>query len=239
MPSLVADPGLEDDVVERPEDPAPTGRTSPESHLPTGIEQGVHRGAGRRWWPLAAVALVLTISIGVAAGTGTLLGPRRLTSSALSTSAGGMFTRKPGRPAYPFTVSDLRNPSATVSLARFRGHPVVVNFWASWCTPCRKEMPALQAAARRTAGLVDFVGIDTNDQRSAALAFLQKTGVRYPVGFDPNAALATRYGVYGLPTTFFVSATGRVLGEQIGALSEPRLLHLLGRVFRVSRSGQH
>ncbi|MBW4078820.1 MAG: TlpA family protein disulfide reductase [Acidobacteria bacterium] len=124
------------------------------------------------------------------------------------------------------------HPSQSVSLEEFRGHPLVVNFWASWCPPCRKEMPALARVAQQLAGKVNFVGLDTQDQRSAGLAFARSTNVHYPLAFD-TAQVWSDYGVYGLPTTFFIAPDGHILGKQVGGLTESRLFAIIHEVFNV------
>lgn len=196
--------------------------------------QGGDRRAPLRWWLLAAAAIVLGASLGVTvarANRTIIVG----TSSNIVTSNGGTFTRIPSTPAPAFQLVDLESPQKTVSLNDFRGHFLILNFWASWCPPCRKEMPALASVAHQLAGRVDFVGLDTQDERSAGLAFAKSTNVHYPLAFD-TAAVWSSYGVYGLPTTFFISPSGRILGKQVGGLTKPRLLTLIKQVFTGSKS---
>lgn len=104
----------------------------------------------------------------------------------------------------------------TVRLDAFRGHPVVLNFWASWCPPCRAEMDVLQAAYLRykSRGVV-FIGIDSQtDTWGASHKFLTQHGVTYPVGRDAKGSVARAYRVTGLPTTYFIDADGRV--QEVG-----------------------
>ena len=154
-----------------------------------------------------------------------------VSSSRIVTSTGGVFSKENGQVVPDWSLPNLRNSSAAVSLSQFRGHPVIVNFWASWCAPCRQEMPALAAIAQRLGGKINFVGIDTNDQRGSALTFLNKTGVKYITAFDPKADVAQNYGVYGLPTTFFISAQGKLLGRQVGAMTGDRLGQIISQTF--------
>jgi hypothetical protein len=93
-------------------------------------------------------------------------------------------------------------------------------------------MPALAQVARELKGKVDFVGLDTQDQRGAGLAFAKSTHVHYPLAFD-TAQVWSSYGVYGLPTTFFISPSGQILGKQVGGLTRSRLLALIHQVFKV------
>jgi thiol-disulfide isomerase/thioredoxin len=104
-------------------------------------------------------------------------------------------------------------------LATLRGRVVVVNFWASWCGPCRAEMPALEQVSRDYAGAgkaVTVVGVDVSDQRAAANAFLTKAGVSYPTVFDGkglSGGVATAWSVTALPQTWFVAADGSRAGR--------------------------
>lgn len=123
-----------------------------------------------------------------------------------------------GKLAPVFRLTSLTNPSKTISLLQFRGKPLVINFWASWCGPCRAEMPLLEATYRSENGRVQFLGIDSNDTRSAGLAFYHQVGVTYPSISDPTLKAAIEYGVYGFPTTVFISASGRVVGRYIDQL---------------------
>ncbi|MGH3442690.1 MAG: TlpA family protein disulfide reductase, partial [Nitriliruptorales bacterium] len=142
----------------------------------------------------------------------------------------------PAGPAPDFRLEDLRDPQATVSLADYSGRPVVVNFWASWCPPCRKEMPALEAAYRKVKGRVAFVGVNHQDARDDALALLDDAGVTYRSGYDPNGNVAPEYGLFGMPTTVFVSADGEILERITGAMTEDRLLETIESVFDVRAS---
>jgi len=95
------------------------------------------------------------------------------------------------------------------------GRPAVVNFWASTCAPCRKEMPQLQRFAESTAGPVVVIGVDTADERSAAAAAGSDFGVTYPVLFDPQSRLLKAWGRNALPVTLFVDAHGVVRHEDL------------------------
>ena len=207
-------------------------RASTPSQPPASSAQSVPRGGGRKWWSVALLAVVGGSVIGVGIARVTIRAtPQSSSQNQIITSTGGVFAR--GRPyaAPSWSLPSLRDPRKTVSLTTFANRPLVLNFWASWCAPCRKEMPALEATARSLGAKVAFVGIDTNDARNSALAFVAKTGVRYPVAFDPHASVADTYGVYGLPTTFFISANGDVVGRQVGGLTETRLRQLIGQTF--------
>lgn len=141
-----------------------------------------------------------------------------------------------GTTAPDFTLPALTNgaPVNLDSLGKSRHHPVVLNFFASWCGPCRQETPLLArtAEAERAKGSnIQFVGVDTLDPRSSALPFVQRAGIIYPVVTDDGQVSSGLYGVYGDPQTFFVDADGKVIGHAIGALKPTVLsqwLHRLG-----------
>lgn len=128
-----------------------------------------------------------------------------------------------GELAPAFRLPDLRDPTRTIALADYIGRPVVLNFWASWCLPCQREMPAFQALHAKLGERVAFVGIDHQDGRTPALALLADTGVTYPSAHDPAGDVALAYGVYGMPTTVFISPTGERLATRTGELRPDEL----------------
>jgi cytochrome c biogenesis protein CcmG/thiol:disulfide interchange protein DsbE len=107
----------------------------------------------------------------------------------------------------------------TISLNDLRGKGVVLNFWASWCDPCRAEAALLEAAwqRERNNGIV-FIGLDYLDQEHAALAYLKEFNVTYPNGPDLQSAAARRYGIQGVPETFFIDPTGKITHLTIGPI---------------------
>ena len=153
-----------------------------------------------------------------------------------SSSSRSSGTPRHARSVPAFRLPDLRDPGAVVSLEGFRGRPVVVNFWAAWCVPCRKEMPAFQAVYREMKGRIGFVGVNHEDARGDALAFVRTTGVRYPIGFDPEGNTARDYGLFGVPTTVFIDARGRELERHTGQLSRADLEATIERLFPNRRS---
>jgi cytochrome c biogenesis protein CcmG/thiol:disulfide interchange protein DsbE len=137
-------------------------------------------------------------------------------------------------PLPQFDVAGLTPGSPAVSSASIRAKgPVVLNFWGSWCPPCTAEMPALQAAHCSLGPQVRFVGIDEQDTRGAALAFLHHVGVTYPSGFDGAGAVASAFRLDGTPTTYFISH-GKMLDFHEGRLTEPELLKYVRQIFGIS-----
>lgn len=120
----------------------------------------------------------------------------------------------------------LRGPLADgrLSLAELRGAPVVLNFWASWCDPCRREAPLLESSWHRSRsdGVV-FVGLNMQDARSDARHFLREFRVSYPNVREPGDATARAWGTTGLPETFFLSRDGRVVAHVVGLIREPQM----------------
>ena len=132
-----------------------------------------------------------------------------------------------------FSLADLLSPGQSISSADFRGHDLVVNFWASWCVPCETEMPLLESAYRAEHGRVTFLGIDTNDTRNAAIAFLAKVRVTYDAASDPHGRVSSAYRLFGLPTTVFISSSGRVLGRHIGQMNASTIEAALREAFGI------
>jgi thiol-disulfide isomerase/thioredoxin len=107
----------------------------------------------------------------------------------------------------------------TTTLFDVEGKPLVINLWATFCTICEQETPAIASVAERTKGRVTFVGIDSNEPASTGAAFVKEHHVGYLELSDPTAAVARAYGLAYLPTTFFISPSGKLVGENLGALS--------------------
>lgn len=111
-----------------------------------------------------------------------------------------------------------------VSLADYAGTPLVVNFWASWCPPCIAEMPDLEAVHQATNDQVTFVGIDTQDTPEAAGRLVEQTGVTYDLVRDPDGELFRAFGVFGMPSTFYVDADGTIIDRHTGLLTRDALI---------------
>ena len=106
----------------------------------------------------------------------------------------------------------------TLTSADLEGHPVVINFWASWCLPCREEAPLLERTWRRFRDEgVMFLGVNIQDAESDAKAFLEEFDITYPVVRDLDQKLTRSFGVRGLPETFFVDHEWRFVGTESGA----------------------
>jgi cytochrome c biogenesis protein CcmG, thiol:disulfide interchange protein DsbE len=151
--------------------------------------------------------------------------------AAIGAMGSGTLGQDPfGRAAPPFTRPKL-NGKGTISLADLRGHPVVLNFWASWCGPCKQEAPLLAQAEKewRKQGVV-FLGVDSEDQTDNAKVFEGAYGISYESAFDPSGELADQYGVMGYPETFFLDAKGKIREKFIGPIDAETLSTYLAQV---------
>src|SRR3970040_1941280 len=167
-----------------------------------------------RWWK--AVLILATIGgVVTPLAYGFTTDPRAIPS---------ILTGKPA-PDFSLTLFDGR----TVRLSDFRGKVVFLNFWASWCPPCRAEARMLEAAwqKHREQGVV-FVGVNIQDEEEPARAFLQEFGITYPNGRDAGARIAIECGVWGLPETFFIDREGRITYKHVGALGWQTIATKLG-----------
>ena len=132
-----------------------------------------------------------------------------------------------GRSAPAFSLAPVGG-GANVRLDEFRGRPVVINFWATWCVPCFEEHAALIAAAR---GLrdVQFLGIVYEDEEARTQAFLRERPSPYASLMDPDGRTAIAYGVFGVPETFFIDADGRIVEKFVGPLERSTIAALVAR----------
>ncbi len=108
----------------------------------------------------------------------------------------------------------------STTFAAYRGLPTVVNFFASWCGPCIRELPDIQAASQTFAGEVNVIGLSVSDRVEDTEALLVETGVTFPVGLDPNGAIHREIADLGvMPSTAFIAADGTLLSVQAGTIS--------------------
>lgn len=121
-----------------------------------------------------------------------------------------------------FTMADTEGQ--TLTLADFRGKPVLLNFWASWCGPCASEMPAIQSAYEQYGDQIQFVAVNMTgmggETETSALSLIQQNNYTFPVYFDVDSSAAVAFGVTSIPQTYLIDAEGNIIGACMGAMDE-------------------
>lgn len=164
---------------------------------------------------LALLALLVLLSYGVALRQGG-------TFAGFSVNTVGRDAPISVRPASDFELPLF--DGETFQLSDYHGQVVVINFWSSWCPPCRQEAPALEATwlAYRDRGVV-LLGVDIWDTEEEALAFLREFRISYPNGLDETGAITVEYGVTGIPETYFIDTDGQLVRRWVGPLNRQQL----------------
>jgi cytochrome c biogenesis protein CcmG/thiol:disulfide interchange protein DsbE len=153
---------------------------------------------------------------------------------------GGLFTNSSGGEvevdldlAHDFSVTTFGGEPLTLS--GLRGKVVMIDFWASWCPPCRLESPDLVSVYRLFKDRdVEFVGIDVWDSESAGRRFVAEEGIPYPNALDTNGFITIDYGVTGIPEKFFIDREGRVVRKYVGPIRTEELARILNEILRGS-----
>ena len=169
--------------------------------------------------PLVSRSLLLVVAaISVLLVLLALLGWRVLRAQPVALSV--------GEPVPPFNLQLLEGGSLT--LADLQGRGVVLNFWASWCDPCRDEAPLLEQTWKRNQDVgITVLGVAHLDQKAAAVRFIQTFGITYPNGRDSGSLIARAYGIQGVPETFFIDPAGNLAGAWRGPLTADALQQFL------------
>jgi cytochrome c biogenesis protein CcmG/thiol:disulfide interchange protein DsbE len=180
----------------------------------------------RAKWVLAAIGLVVVLVVGgitaaVVASSGDSGSADQVVPKALSA--------KVGEPAPDFSLTTLDGDQ--VRLSDYKGTPVVLNFWASWCNPCREEFPLLRKAYANADGKWHLVGVNTEDLiESDGRTFARKQKATWPSGYDADRAVKKGFGVTGLPETFFIDADGVIRSHVILGLTQDVLDQQLAKI---------
>lgn len=187
------------------------------------------------WRPLVGAAVALAYVAIVMARRGA---PRKALGAALATGAGlwiagalALWAAAPGDQRMP-RLELLAMDGRSVALSSFQGRPTVVNLWATWCPPCRREMPVL-GKAQASHGGINFVFVNQGEPPQRVAAYLQGSGLELRnVLLDPRGEVATALARRALPTTLFFDAQGRLVDSRVGELSEATLAERLAVIAR-------
>ena len=136
-----------------------------------------------------------------------------------------------GRVAPDFALKAV-GTGQTIDLKEFRGKPVVINFWATWCNPCWQEHPTLVANARMLQPNVQFLGVVFQDEESKIMNFLNERGSAYPTLVDEKGKTAIAYGVGGVPETYFLDANGKIVAKYEGPMTPDILQSYVAKTYR-------
>jgi thiol-disulfide isomerase/thioredoxin len=155
---------------------------------------------------------------------------RRATTIVVPGVAGAQAPRV-GQPAADFQITSL--DGQPLSLAQFKGRPVWINFWASWCAPCRAEFPDMDAVYRkhRDRGLV-LLAVSYAEQPADVAAYIERAQPAFTIGVDPAGTVAGQYRVLGLPTHVFVDAEGIVRDIRVGPMNQELMQEKLATILR-------
>lgn len=170
---------------------------------------------------VAGIAAVLAVGVGMV-----LFATLRAPASLPTVSAAGITPT----PAQEFQLKLFSGRS--INLSDFKGkRPVVVNFWASWCPPCRDEAPVLAKVSKEYAGRVEFIGVVENDTQTNAQSFMNEFGITYDNGID-QSNIGAKYGITGIPETFWIDKNGQLVDHWIGAIDEASLTDRTQRLLK-------
>jgi thiol-disulfide isomerase/thioredoxin len=193
-----------------PESPAPADT----AHSGDTVESGpAGTGRARRGRPRPAIIIAAAACAA-------------LVAAIIAVDSTSHQTRAAAKPplAPAFTLPSLRDPSQQVSLDAYRGQPVILNFFASWCAPCKKETPLLASFYRSSHNVV-IIGVDADDSASSARQFVTAEGITYPVAFETTPALTNAYDVseIGIPETFFLNSGHHIVKRILGDVTMKEL----------------
>ena len=146
-----------------------------------------------------------------------------------STSSKSGFTRV-GEKAPNFEFNSIIN-SKDITLSEYIGDPLVINFWASWCPPCREESELLEKTYKElTDQKIKFIGINIQDTEIEAKNYISEFNITYPNGMDIDGRISIDYGVIGLPVTFFINKDGIINTRWVGAISKSELYSNISQI---------
>jgi len=162
-----------------------------------------------KWWATGAFALVCAVLLWVFA-------------KGFGSDPHAVPFMLSGKPAPGFTLKDM-STGERVTFDQFQGKPLVVNFWATWCGPCKQEHPVIEWGNREFGQVAQFVGVVFEDTEDNAKQYLTQAHAEMRQLFDPNSRMAVDYGCTGVPETYFIDANGTIVGKYTGPI-DPQTL---------------
>jgi len=133
-----------------------------------------------------------------------------------------------GAAAIPFELKTLEGKSA--GLETFRGKPLVINFFASWCDPCREEMPLINELSAKAGGRYQVLGIAVEDTRAAVIEYAKEARLVFPIALDLNSTVKRAYRIFGPPATFFIDGQGIIRDVVLGPITSTRVKEAIQKV---------
>jgi len=211
--------------VDEPLATAPQAEPAPD----TALAEETRKRPSRWRWPLRVIGLSVVVGLlsllawaTLSAGRGNSLVARIAAGEAPAAPPFSLEVLWPRAETWPMPAR-RRLDDGRLDLRELRGRPVVVNFWASWCIPCRDEAPVLNASARAHAGEVVFLGVNVQDLKSDALAFSREFDTPYVSVRDRGNGTYEDYGLTGVPETYYLDGGGRIVAHTPGAISRASL----------------
>lgn len=187
-----------------------TRTEEPEAPGPEAFDASPASSGGRRW--LAGYRPVMALGL-LAVVAGIIVASLAFRSGGSGAGATGPVDR----------LVFVNDDGSRATLADLRGQPLVVNFFASWCIPCKAEMPDIQAVHTAAGGKVRFLGMDADIDEATWRSFVAQTSVTYPTAFQADQSLQSALQISSLPATVFISADGEVVGRYVGRISQQEL----------------
>ena len=160
-------------------------------------------------WSKSLGLLLLASTWTVVAGAAVACGGSASESKTAASSGSGDGHAEVGKPAPELSVQTL-NDKGKISLDSMQGKVVVVDFWATWCGPCKQSFPKLEALSKKVSDKVVIVGVSVDDEKKGIVEFAKENGASFAIGWDEGHTIANRWKVGTMPTTFIVDATGKV-----------------------------
>jgi cytochrome c biogenesis protein CcmG, thiol:disulfide interchange protein DsbE len=188
---------------------------------------------------LRTIVLALVVVVGLLAVVAVAVTRTKTPAPSVAGSGNGaveLRSNVPADEAFALPAMTLEGfaDGPEVALADFRGKPLVINFWATWCAPCVREMPEFQKAEKAFGDKVALLGVDVEDAPPNAEPFVERLGITYPMAIDPQRELYFAVGAAGMPTTLLVDPDGIVRYRHTGDLDLPRLKSLVKEHLDVS-----